>query len=112
MNDFDRKWSGCNGVQVVTYYMPKILQQTGLSKFWVLCGTIIVGVIKNLSILIATFLLDKKGRRPLLLLSTVFVGISMFGLAICFFINKAPALTILMLCVYCVAFSIGWGPIT
>ncbi|KAL5198952.1 hypothetical protein ABZP36_002464 [Zizania latifolia] len=83
--------------------------------------TCAVGVIKTLFILVATFFLDRIGRRPLLLSSTGSMILSLIGLAAGLTIigqhpdAKIPwaiVLSIASTMAYVAFFSIGLGPIT
>ncbi|KAL6012353.1 Dolichyl-phosphate-mannose--protein mannosyltransferase 6 [Asimina triloba] len=110
------------GIEAVVLYSPRIFKKAGIqSRSKLLIATVGVGVTKTCFILVATFLLDRVGRRPLLLTS---VGGMVFGLA-----GLGFGLTMLerageermvweiALCIACVFvfvafFSIGLGPIT
>lgn len=63
------------GINAVIYYAPVILEATGFSDVASLVGTIGVGLVNVSLSVAAALLLDRVGRRPLLLVG--FVG--MFG---------------------------------
>ncbi|THG22251.1 hypothetical protein TEA_022563 [Camellia sinensis var. sinensis] len=59
-----------SGIDAVVLYNPKIFEKVGItSKSDKLLATVAVGFTKTILILVATFLLDRVGRRPLLLSS-------------------------------------------
>ena len=56
------------GINTIIYYAPEIFQKAGLDKgTTALAATIGIGVINVLSTLIAIWLVDRIGRKPLLL---------------------------------------------
>ncbi|KAG0456369.1 hypothetical protein HPP92_024157 [Vanilla planifolia] len=59
-----------SGIDSVVLYSPRIFEKVGItSKSQKLGATVAVGFAKTIFILVATFLLDRLGRRPLLLSS-------------------------------------------
>ncbi|KAK7849410.1 polyol transporter 5 [Quercus suber] len=111
----------CSGIDSVVLYSPRIFEKAGIkSASTKLLATVAVGFVKTVSILIATFLLDKIGRRPLLLSSVAGMIISLATLASgltvinhnVHTVSWAVALCIIMLLAFVASFSIGMGPIT
>ena len=71
-----------NGSEAVVYYMPAILQGAGVRGRDGLLGlTVLVGVFRTLCILAGALLVDRVGRRPLLLASTAGIAASLVLLA-------------------------------
>ncbi|KAJ4815247.1 Sugar transporter [Rhynchospora pubera] len=111
-----------SGIDSVVLYSPRIFEKAGIhDKNASLGATMAVGFVKTVFILVATFFLDKFGRRPLLLTSTGGMIISLLGLGVGLtVIDKHPNETVhwaVGLCVSTVLFfvaffSIGQGPIT
>ncbi|CAL1369037.1 unnamed protein product [Linum trigynum] len=109
------------GFDSVVFYSPRIFEQAGVtSTDDKLLATIGVGVMKTVFILVAMFLLDKVGRRPLLLTSYVGVIVSLVTLATSLtVINQDPTrkvrwavnLAVCMVLSGVAFFSIGVGPI-
>ncbi|XP_018453963.1 probable polyol transporter 3, partial [Raphanus sativus] len=108
------------GIEAVVLYSPKIFQKAGVtSKDKLLLATVGVGLTKAVFIVIATFLLDKVGRRKLLLTSTggmVFASTSLaIGLTMVHRFGRllwALKLNIVSAYTFVAFFSIGLGPIT
>ncbi|TYK02746.1 polyol transporter 5-like [Cucumis melo var. makuwa] len=110
-----------SGIDAVVLYSPRIFEKAGItSANQKLLATVAVGFVKTIFILVATFLLDRIGRRPLLLTSVLGMIISLgtLGLALTV-INQtdkklmwAVVLCISMVLTYVASFSIGMGPIT
>ena len=98
-----------SGVNIVIYYGPSILQQAGLSVDSALQYQVAIGLINLIFTLVAMSLIDKIGRRPLLIGGMLIVTLSLLITAIFFIIPGIPALAIvIILCIYiaCVALSI------
>ncbi|XP_021757650.1 probable polyol transporter 3 isoform X1 [Chenopodium quinoa] len=112
------------GVEAVILYSPRIFKAVGItSKNKLLLANVGLGVVKTLFILVATFLLDKVGRRPLLLTSTAGVIAALIALGEKFcrlpivansknHASWALALSICATYIYMAFFSIGISPIT
>eukprot|EP01083_Nonionella_stella_P036685 100105_1 len=99
------------GVDAVTYYTPFVFRELGLTDEKVLLATTIMGVTKLLFIFIAMALLDRVGRRPLLLVSSVGMIVALCGMVMSFLIGRPAGFTIVLQCSYVAVFSLGWGPI-
>ncbi|GFQ00957.1 polyol transporter 5 [Phtheirospermum japonicum] len=106
-----------SGVDTVVLYSPEIFKQAGITKDTdKLLATMAVGFTKTVFILVATFLLDKIGRRPLLLSSVAGMILSLVGLAIGLTIvanSDHKLVWAIALCVLCYVafFSSGMGPV-
>ncbi|XP_058760258.1 polyol transporter 5-like [Vicia villosa] len=110
-----------SGIDAVVLYSPKIFQKAGIKGDTnLLLATIAVGFVKTVFILVATFNLDKFGRRPMLLTSVGGMVISLLTLAVSLTIIDhsekkliwAIGLSIATVLSYVATFSIGAGPIT
>ncbi|XP_019457481.1 PREDICTED: polyol transporter 5-like isoform X2 [Lupinus angustifolius] len=110
-----------SGNDAVIYYSPEVFREAGIQSEKQLFGvTIIMGVVKTTFVFVSALFLDRFGRRPMLLLGSSGMAVSMFLLGLgCTFLNysdEKPAWAI-TLCVVAVCaalsfFSIGLGPIT
>nr|XP_027190079.1 polyol transporter 5-like isoform X2 [Cicer arietinum] len=110
-----------SGIDAVVLYSPTIFRKAGLeSDTEQLLATVAVGLCKTVFILVATFLLDRVGRRPLLLSSVGGMVISLLTLAVSLTVVDhshvrkmwAVGLSIVSVLSYVATFSIGAGPIT
>lgn len=110
-----------SGIDSVVLYSPTIFEKAGIkSASEKLLATVAVGFTKTVFILVATFLLDRVGRRPLLLTSVAGKMMSLltlgFGLTIIQHnahvrLTWAVGLCIAMVLTDVAFFSIGMGPI-
>jgi len=100
------------GINTVIYYAPRIFEQAGLGRVSALMQSTIVGAVNVLLTLVAIFLVDKLGRKPLLLVASAGMGIS-FGLlggAFYFKMFAGPWILGLVL-LYIAFFAMAMGPI-
>src|SRR5699024_11868463 len=56
-------------------------------------------------------LIDRAGRRPLLLVSLTGMGISVAVLGLAFLVNRSPIVMLICMLVYVSSFAIGMGPV-
>jgi len=110
-----------SGVDAVVLYSPTIFEKAGItSDTYKLLATVGVGFVKTMFILVATFMLDRVGRRPLLLSSFGGMLLSLLTLAVSLTVihesKKKPiwviGLSMVMVLSYVASFSIGAGPVT
>lgn len=110
-----------SGIDAVVLYSPRIFEKAGITNNdQKLLATVAVGFVKTMFILVATFTLDKVGRRPLLLTSVAGMIASLTALGIGLTIIEhsekklmwAVVLSLLMVLSFVSFFSIGMGPIT
>ncbi|CAK7329727.1 unnamed protein product [Dovyalis caffra] len=110
-----------SGIDAVVMYSPRIFEKAGItSSNDKLLATVAVVFTKTVFILVATVLLDRIGRRPLLLSSVGGMILSLatlgFGLTMIDHSHEklswAVALSIAMVLAFVAFFSIGLGPVT
>ncbi|KAJ3691445.1 hypothetical protein LUZ61_020609 [Rhynchospora tenuis] len=103
------------GIDAVCYYSPTIFKNAGMkSDKEILAATIAVGSSKTIFILVAIFLVDKVGRKPLLYVSTIGMTCCLFILSIALTLPNSAfgiELAILAVCSNVAFFSVGMGPI-
>ncbi|KAG9497337.1 hypothetical protein J7337_012132 [Fusarium musae] len=114
---FFQQFMGCNAI---IYYAPTMFAQLGLSgNTSGLLATGVYGIVNTLSTLPALFLIDKLGRRPLLMcgaagtfISLVIVGGIIGGFGSGLADNKAAGwVGIVFIYIYDVNFSFSFAPI-
>ncbi|KAK1368579.1 putative polyol transporter 4 [Heracleum sosnowskyi] len=104
------------GIDTTVYYSPIIFQTAGISnKTKLLAATVAVGFTKTTFILVAILVIDRKGRKPLLYVSTIGMTVCLFtlGLTLTFLENSkfGIAMAIVTVCGNVAFFSVGIGPI-
>lgn len=100
-----------SGINAVIYYGPTIFKEAGLESGQWFTGTVILGVINMLATIPAIFLVDKIGRKPLLLWGATGAFISLLGSSFCMN-GWRPELLIVFIGVYLACFAFSLGPIS
>jgi sugar porter (SP) family MFS transporter len=104
------------GINTVIYYAPTLLQSAGFGTNGALLANVVNGGVNVIMTIIAIRLLDRVGRRPMLLAGTTGMAVGMFLTAFSFSageqLHGARAVTaILGLLIYTGSFAIGLGPV-
>jgi SP family galactose:H+ symporter-like MFS transporter len=103
-----------SGINAVIYYAPEIFNHAGFdSADTQIFATIGVGTVNLLTTVLAMILIDRIGRRPLLLLGFAGAAGTMLVIAIAV-VNSAVVpswLVIVMLLLYIASFAISLGPL-
>jgi len=103
-----------SGINAVFYYSTSIFQKAGVGNSDV--ATAIIGLVNVLATIVATFLMDKAGRRPLLLFSQVvqFVFLLLLSLSMIFIQSLHSFGSIVLVgsvILFVIGFAVGMGPI-
>jgi MFS family permease len=104
------------GINTVIYYAPKILQSAGFnSASGAILATVGVGVVNVGMTIVAMFLVDRAGRRPLLLVGIAGMIITLGVLGLSFRISNSSGqlawISVICLMGYVASFAISLGPI-
>ena len=105
-----------SGINTVIYFAPTIVGYTGVdSSSAAILASVAVGVVNVGMTLVAIRLLDRAGRRPLLLWGSALMAVALSILALVFILGAGSTLGSLVaigsLMMYVGAFAIGLGPI-
>jgi sugar porter (SP) family MFS transporter len=108
------------GINTIIYYAPQIFQKAGLdSATTALAATAGIGVVNVLSTLIAIWLVDRVGRKPLLLAGLVGMTLSLGALGVAqrfgstFEVSQqlVGPITVGFIGLYIVSFAFSLGPV-
>ncbi|XP_063228368.1 facilitated trehalose transporter Tret1-like [Bacillus rossius redtenbacheri] len=103
-----------SGVNAVIFYSSDIFKDAG-STLAPSKASIVIGVIQVIATFISTQVVDRAGRRPLLMASHAVMSACAITLGVYFHVKEDVAgigwLPLASLCVYIVLFSFGVGPI-
>jgi MFS transporter, SP family, galactose:H+ symporter len=104
------------GINTVIYYAPTVIQLAGIpSASGAILATTGIGVVNVVMTVVAMLLLDRVGRRPLLLGGIAVMAASLFVLGLAFVLtgvgSNLGVVSVVCLMVYVGAFAISLGPI-
>lgn len=100
------------GINAVMYYAPEIFKATGAGTNASLVQTILVGFINFLFTIIALWLIDKVGRKALLLVGSASMAICLLVIGIAFQTgHSAGPLVLIFILLYVASFAISLGPV-
>ncbi|XP_043641561.1 facilitated trehalose transporter Tret1 [Drosophila teissieri] len=110
-----QQWTGINAI---LFYSTSIFEDTG-SGISGSDSTLIIGVTQVTSTLVAVAIIDKAGRRILLVISGILMAISTALMGVYFQLKESNPgsmdnfgwLPISSICIFIVFFSIGFGPV-
>ncbi|WP_200891343.1 sugar porter family MFS transporter [Acidithrix ferrooxidans] len=104
------------GINTIIYYAPTLLHGAGLGNSASLLANVANGVINVAMTIVAIRLIDRVGRRPLLLVGTSGMAISLVVLALAFVVGgnhltgATAIIAIIALLLYTGSFAVGLGP--
>ncbi|CAG7882113.1 hypothetical protein HID58_011010 [Brassica napus] len=109
-----------SGINAIMFYAPVLFQTVGFGNNAALLSAVITGSINVLSTFVGIYLVDRTGRRFLLLQSSVHMLISQLiigiilakDLGITGTLGKAQAMVVVVfVCAYVMGFAWSWGPL-
>jgi SP family arabinose:H+ symporter-like MFS transporter len=101
------------GINTVLFYGSIIFKEHvgGQSESAAIGANVVIGVINFLATIVALWIIDRTGRRPLLMLSSGMMALCQIALGAAFLIQPPPAMLVLAIMVVCAAsFAVGLGP--
>jgi SP family sugar:H+ symporter-like MFS transporter len=110
------------GINVIFYYSSVLWQAAGFSESSSLIITVITGAINIVTTLVAIASIDRFGRKPLLIIGSIGMAITLATLAVVFgtatlkggmpvLHGIAKPVALLAANVYVFAFGMSWGPV-
>ena len=103
------------GINTVIYYAPTIIKSTGLGSSASIFATIGIGVVNVAMTVVAILIIDRVGRKPLLLVGIAGMTISLLILGWAFlttgFQGIISWITLGALMLYIASFAVSFGPL-
>jgi sugar porter (SP) family MFS transporter len=105
---FFNQWSGIN---FILYYAPEILERAGLAAKDSLFNSIAIGGTNLLFTFLGLYLIDRAGRKTLLLAGSFGYIISLAMVAWCFYTHASAGLLMAFLLLFIAAHAVGQGAV-
>jgi SP family arabinose:H+ symporter-like MFS transporter len=100
------------GINAILYYAPRIFEGAGFARLSAIGQSTVVGLVNMLFTVVAILLADRVGRRPLLLVATGGMGLSLVLLGAAFRFPVLPASALLVIILFYIAFfASAMGPL-
>ncbi|MFJ8019329.1 sugar porter family MFS transporter [Streptomyces sp. NPDC096311] len=100
-----------NGTNAISYYAPTILENVGFGSGVAILTTVGLGVVKVVFVALGLLLIDRVGRKFLLVLGNVVMGLSLLGLALAARAeHPSGILLVLFMALFLAGNEVGWGP--
>ncbi|MES2774842.1 MAG: sugar porter family MFS transporter [Bacteroidota bacterium] len=100
-----------SGINFILYYAPEILSKIGLGAKDSLLNSIAIGGTNLIFTFVGLYLIDRLGRKKLLLIGSLGYIISLAMVAVCFATNASPVLLMSFLLLFIAAHAIGQGAV-
>lgn len=100
-----------SGINFILYYAPEILSLSGLAEKDSLLNSIAIGGTNLLFTFVGLYLIDRLGRRTLLIIGSLGYILSLSLVAWCFYSHADPGLLMAFLLVFIAAHAVGQGAV-
>ena len=99
------------GLNAISYYGPQILQRMGFHMDAAFLGVLVARCLNLLATMGIVLIVDRVGRKPLLIFGALLMGVSTMGIGLLFQAQNTGALGLIAICCYLVGLGISFGPI-
>ena len=100
-----------SGINAILYYLNDIFAHAGFSKVSGDLQAVAIGATNLLFCTLAMLIIDRVGRKTLLLIGSVGTALAMAGVSVIFFTNKHESLLVWLLVAYIASFSFSQGAV-
>ncbi len=100
------------GINVIIYYAPEIFKTLGASSDVALLQTVVVGAFNLGFTIVAMTFVDRVGRKPLMLIGAVGMGISLLAFGMTMYFHITAAWVLIFVLSYIASFALSVGPVT
>ncbi len=111
------------GINVVFYYGAVLWQSAGFSENDALLINVLSGAVSIAACVVATVLIDRIGRKPLLMVGSIGMAIALGVMAVIFataavqdggalkLVGKSGLIALIAANLYVIFFNVSWGPV-
>jgi sugar porter (SP) family MFS transporter len=100
------------GINVFLYFGTEIFKKMGSETNAALLQTVVVGVVNMTFTIIAIWTVDKLGRKPLMMIGSAGMGISLLAMGLAAYFQRTELWMLLFILGYIACFALSVGPVT
>ena len=100
-----------SGINFILYYAPEILSKIGLGAKDSLLNSIAIGGTNLIFTFVGLYLIDRLGRKKLLLIGSLGYILSLTMVAMCFAFHASPVLLMFFLLLFIASHAVGQGAV-
>jgi len=100
------------GINVFLYFGTEIFKKMGSETNAALLQTVIVGAVNLSFTIIAIWMVDRLGRKPLMMIGSAGMGISLLGMGLAAYCLKTNLWVLAFILGYIACFALSVGPVT
>ncbi len=100
-----------SGINFILYYAPRILAAAGLAEQESLLNSIAIGGTNLVFTFVGLYLIDRLGRKTLLLIGSVGYVISLCMVSYAFYAGSSPAFLLFFLLLFIASHAVGQGAV-
>ena len=100
-----------SGINFILYYAPRILAAAGLAEQESLLNSIAIGGTNLVFTFVGLYLIDRLGRKTLLLIGSVGYVISLCMVSYAFYASASPAFLLFFLLMFIASHAVGQGAV-
>jgi SP family xylose:H+ symportor-like MFS transporter len=100
------------GINVFLYFGTEIFKKMGSETNAALLQTVVVGIVNMTFTIIAIWTVDRLGRRPLMMIGSAGMGLSLLAMGLAAFFQKTELWMLLFILGYIACFALSVGPVT
>ncbi|RAV27738.1 sugar porter family MFS transporter [Sinomicrobium soli] len=100
-----------SGINFILYYAPEILQKAGFGSSESLFSSVSIGVVNLVFTFLGMYLIDRMGRRQLMLFGSAGYIISLFSVALCFYTGASAIYKLVFILLFIASHAVGQGSV-
>jgi len=99
------------GLNAISYYGPQILERMGFHMDAAYLGVLIARSLNLLSTMVVVLIVDRVGRKPLLICGALLMGCAMIAIGATFQVQDSGTYGLVAICCYLAGLGMSFGPI-
>ncbi len=100
-----------SGINFILYYAPQILEQAGLAAKESLLNSISIGGVNLVFTMLGMYLIDRVGRKQLMLIGSIAYIIGLLGVAYAFNTSASSMFLLVFLLIFIAGHAVGQGAV-